>query len=349
MVGKEGRINKIGIVFCIGGMGLFLRRGKRADGFLVVRRPQHRSNLAAGICKGEIEQAGNAAFIVFRNGLEALPDLRHQVGIRVQLFCRVRDEFQDFHIFLGVTGNVFLRCIQTEAGNAPLHPKAHDVPDFRPQLRAVQIQVGHLRPEASLIVPLFPGQGVVSGVWGILRKVVKVYIGADGGVRLLPRLQTLQISLRFLEPGVHGGGVVEHQVENHRNAPLLAGSHEIVKILQRAKLGVDAIIVHDIILMVSGGRMDGGQPDAAHTQLLQIVQLRGDAVQVTHSVPVGIAEGIDKNFIKGGIAALLILQVHPRRVGGEASKRENGGEQQGENTSAFAHGFYPFTPPAMAS
>ena len=50
--------------------------------------------------------------------------------------------------------------------------------------------------------------------------------------------------------------------------------------------------------------MDGHQPDAVDPQLAQIVKLGGHSFQIPDAVAVGIAEGVDENFVPDPVIVL---------------------------------------------
>jgi len=67
---------------------------------------------------------------------------------------------------------------------------------------------------------------------------------------------------RFLEPRVQVGGVVEHEVEDDMDAALMCFSQQGVEILHRAKLGVDGVVIGNVIAEVAvWGGVDGREPD----------------------------------------------------------------------------------------
>ena len=129
--------------------------------------------------------------------------------------------------------------------------------------------------------------------------------------------------------------MIDYQIKNDMDIPLLAFCQEGVEIFHSAVGRVNGIVVGDIVFMVRGTGMDGHQPNAAHTQFLQIVQFRSDTGQIADTVTVGIAEGVYKDLVPGAIVIIgtlpqcvnifqclscllrgLILNERPRKIGG---------------------------------
>ena len=68
---------------------------------------------------------------------------------------------------------------------------------------------------------------------------------------------------RLLEPRVQVGGMVEHEVEDDMNAALVRFGEQGIEVLHRAELGVDGVVVGDVIAKIPvRRRIDWGEPDA---------------------------------------------------------------------------------------
>ena len=98
--------------------------------------------------------------------------------------------------------------------------------------------------------------------------------------------------------------MVQHQIKDDGNAPLLAFGDELFHVLHGAEHRVNGAVVRNIVAVVHlGGGADRGQPDAVNAQLLQVGKLLQDAPQVTGAISVGIGEGSYKDLIENiGIA-----------------------------------------------
>ena len=61
----------------------------------------------------------------------------------------------------------------------------------------------------------------------------------------------------------------------HKKTVLVMESlDEVLEVLEGAELGVDGLVVGDVVAVVlPGGGVDGGEPDGAHTKISQVVNL----------------------------------------------------------------------------
>ena len=129
-------------------------------------------------------------------------------------------------------------------------------------------------------------------------------------------LQTLHVLVSLLEPGVTAAAVVYDQIKDDLDATLVALGHQRVKIVHGAVLRINGIVVIDIVLMIAVAGVDGHQPNAVYAQFLQIIQLGNDALQIADAIAIGIAEGVNKNFVPSAIiiiraAAQLSILLQP--------------------------------------
>ena len=272
MIAQEGGIDVIGVGTQICLIRLLQGGGIGGNSAGITRATDHRGDLAVGIAEGKIKQAGDAAFVILGQLLEAFPNLCHQISIRLQGGSSLLDPAENLHILGGVAGNEFLGSIQTEAGHTLVEPEGHDVLDLRPDCFAVQIHIGHIIVKLAFVIPVGAGHFAVTAA-GFFAEEVIIQIGAVSRIGFRT-IQTLQIFHRHLEPCMLGTGMVQHQVDDDMDVPLLALRHEVVKILHGTVLGIDGIVIGYIILMVRGAGMNGHQPDALDSQVLQIVQFR---------------------------------------------------------------------------
>ena len=98
------------------------------------------------------------------------------------------------------------------------------------------------------------------------------------------------------EPVVLRRGVVDDQIHNDPDAPLLRLADEPFHVLHGAVLRIDLPVIADIVPVVRvWGLINRTEPDSPHPQLLQVVQPADDARDIPDPVPVGVlkASGID--------------------------------------------------------
>ena len=169
--------------------------------------------------------------------------------------------------------------VEAEALHALTHPEAHNVLNFFPhggvlpvqirlglveEVEVVFAQLGHVLPgvAAELALPV--------GGWGAVGLA-----GAEDVVVLVHRVP----GQGLLEPLVVGGGVVKHHVQHDADVMGLRLGHQFLEVGHGAIPRVNGpVIGHVVAVVVLGGDEEGGKPDVVHTQLLQVVQLGGDAL-----------------------------------------------------------------------
>ena len=82
--------------------------------------------------------------------------------------------------------------------------------------------------------------------------------------------------------------MVEHAVQDDVHAVLFGCVHQLLEVTQGAQDGVDGVVIAGIVAMVGDGVEYGVQIDHRNAQRLQVVDLLGDALQVTAVDLVGI-------------------------------------------------------------
>ena len=106
--------------------------------------------------------------------------------------------------------------------------------------------------------------------------------------------------------------MVEHAVQDDMHAVLFGCVHQLLEVTQGAQDGVDGVVIAGIVAMVGDGVEYGVQIDHRNAQRLQVVDLLGDALQVTAVDLVGIltitTESVDR--IPGLILNGRIFRQH---------------------------------------
>ena len=204
--------------------------------------------------------------------------------------------------------------VDPEPGHPALEPELQDVAELLVDRGLPPVQVRLARQEVvqvvlAAVVPL-PG-GPAGEVEPVVRRpAVRSRIGpyVVVAVRGIPARRGVD------EPGMRGAGVVRHQVEQDPQAPPAGLGDQLVQVGQRAKLGVDAGVVADVIapVLVRRGH-GGGQPDGVHPEPGKVVQALDDAAQVAVPVIVAITPGPHVQLIDDGT-------VPPRRVRPQSPK-----------------------------
>src|SRR5947208_226174 len=86
-------------------------------------------------------------------------------------------------------------------------------------------------------------------------------------------------------------GVVENHVEDDSNIEFPSRSHEMLEVVHRPEVGVDAAVVADVVPVIRIRRIETGvDPNRANAKVLQILQPRDHALKVTDAISVRILE-----------------------------------------------------------
>ena len=99
---------------------------------------------------------------------------------------------------------------------------------------------------------------------------------------------TLGVGLRALgldEPGMLVGSVVHHHVHDDADLPFFGFGYQAVEIRHGAVLGIDRLVVGDVVAEIYLGRgIDGREPDGVDSEVLEVIEALGDPVEVADTV-----------------------------------------------------------------
>ena len=186
-----------------------------------------------------------------------------------------------------------------------------NVLDLSTNFGVTQVQVGHRIVKHTLIVPIGTVDHPGAVALGLLGEEVVVKILAILGTGLLALGKAPQVIGSFLKPLVFRAAVVDHQIDDHVDIPLIALGDQLLEILHGAILRIDGIVVGYVILVVGGTGMDRHQPDTVDAQFLQIVQLGDHALQVTNAVSIGVTEGVNEDLI---VSTIVVVGAGSQRI-----------------------------------
>ena len=120
---------------------------------------------------------------------------------------------------------------------------------------------------------------------------------------------------RLLEPHVVAGRVVHDEVGDHAHAALVGGLEELADVVHRPVVGVDRLVVGDVVAAVAQRtRVHRQQPDAVHAEPLQVVELLRQAAEVAGAVGVAVVEAAQVDLVEERL-------LEPQRVGLEPVAR----------------------------
>ena len=122
------------------------------------------------------------------------------------------------------------------------------------------------------------------------------------------------------------GCVVHDEVEDHADPALLRFGDQAVEVGERAVHGIDLLVVGDVVAEVHLRRREaGGDPDRSNSEILQVVELRGDAVEISDAVTVAVGEAAGIDLVEDRMLPPLVgigrLRERRARPEGEQSEK----------------------------
>ena len=130
---------------------------------------------------------------------------------------------------------------------------------------------------------------------------------AERRVRLPPR---------GLEPRVLIGRVIQHEIRDHPQAVAMGGLEEAVEVRHGPVVGMDRLVVGDVVAVVAQRRLEEGQePEAVDAELLQVGELTRQPREVADAVVIAVPEGAHVQFVEDGVLVPEGIVIHVARLG----------------------------------
>ncbi len=194
--------------------------------------------------------------------------------------------------------------VQPHPVHAHAEPVVHHLEDRLADLGIVEIEIGLMVVEAVPVIGV--RDGIPRPVRGleVLENDPRVFVAVG---RLAPDVKVAPAAARrrvprTAEPRMLVGSMIEHQFRDHAQAPLVRLAEEDAEIVQRAVAGVDALVIGNVVAVVFPRRgVEGQQPDGVDPQVLQVIELAGQAAEITDAVLVGVAKGADVELVDDGV------------------------------------------------
>ena len=193
--------------------------------------------------------------------------------------------------------------VQPEPRHAALHPEPHDVVHGLADLGVPPVQIRLFLIE-RVVVELAPRRIVLPRAVPEDRQPVVGRPPEPPAVapHVPVRLGVVSRRARFQEPLVPLRGVVHHQVRDYPDVAFPGLGHQLVEVRHGPVLRVDSHVVGNVISEIHLRRgKERRDPDRVHAQAAQVVQVRGDAVEVAHAVAVGVGKTARINFVDDGV------------------------------------------------
>ena len=198
--------------------------------------------------------------------------------------------------------------VEAETVHAEAEPEVDGAKDGSPHSGVAVVEVRLVGVEPMPVVRLrdrIPGPvrrlevledypGFLVAIGGVAPHV-EVALAAAGGRDPCP-----------LEPRVLVGGVIEDDLGDHLHVPPVSLLHEAAEVAERPVVRVDARVVGDVVAVVTKRRrVEGEQPEGGHPELVEVVELVGEAPEVASAVAVGVGEGAHVQFVDDGVLVPL--------------------------------------------
>ena len=121
------------------------------------------------------------------------------------------------------------------------------------------------------------------------------------------------VAPRLLEPRVRVGRVVHDEVGDDADAAPVRGVEQVDEIVDGAELGQHLVEVADVVAAVAQRRVvERRQPKTVDAKPLQVVELFGQAAQVTGAVGVGVVERAHQHLVEHrALEPGAVLRQHP--------------------------------------
>ena len=195
--------------------------------------------------------------------------------------------------------------VQAQAVDADPEPVVDHREQRPPDVGAVEVQVRLVRVEAVPVVLLrhrVPGPVRRLEVGEDDPRVAVAVGGVAPDVEVAPAAAGRRAA-GALEPGVLVGGVVQHQLGDHAQAAVVRAADELGDVAHRPVGRVDRAVVGDVVAVVAERRgVERQQPDRRDAEVLEVVQLRDQALEVADPVAAEVAERADVQLVDDRVA-----------------------------------------------
>ena len=190
--------------------------------------------------------------------------------------------------------------VEAQPVDAHPEPEVERLQHGAPHGRVVEVEVGLVGVEAVPVVGLghrIPGpvrrlevledDARVAVALGRVAPDVEVARGAAG-----------RGAAGALEPGMLVRRVVDHQLGDDPQAAAMCLAQEDAEVIQRAQVGIDALVVGDVVAVVAQRRrVEGQQPERRDAQIVQVVEPLRQAGEIADAVAVAVVERADAQLV----------------------------------------------------
>ena len=193
--------------------------------------------------------------------------------------------------------------VDPEARHPALEPEAQHVVERLADLRVPPVEVRLRREE---VVEEVLARGLVERPRRAAEVREPVVRRPSVGGRVGPHVEVavagVAAAQRVAEPRMAVAGVVGDEVEQHADAAPSGLLDQLVEVVERAQLGMDAAVVGDVVApVVVGRRHRRVEPDAIDAEPLEMVEALDYAPQVADPVAIGIRVGAGIDLVQDAV------------------------------------------------
>ena len=191
--------------------------------------------------------------------------------------------------------------IEAQAVDAQAEPEVEEAEHRLPHVGGIEVEVGLMRVEAVPVVRLGDRIPAPVGRLEILEDDARLGVSLR---RVAPHVEVPvaaagRSTSRTLEPGMLIGGMVDHEFGDDPQAALVGLSEEVLEVVERAAVRMDARVVRDVVAVVPERRgVEGKQPERRDPEVLQVVEASGEPAKVADAVAVAVLERTDPQLVE---------------------------------------------------
>ncbi len=215
--------------------------------------------------------------------------------------------------FAGTVGEEVTRGVETEAIHTAGEPLSGDALHLPAHGGLLVVEIRHAAPEDAVVILAVLVVAVPDGT-------VAPGLGPAGivGAPDVPvAVDRIRRGGRVLEPGVLVAGVIDDEVEDDLDPPLVGRGQEAVEVLVGAVVGLDLLVIDRVVAVIARGGEDGHQPESVHSEIgvglgiavVEVVQLGRQSLEIADAIGVGIREAADEDLVEDGSPRPFVIPL----------------------------------------
>ena len=201
--------------------------------------------------------------------------------------------------------------IESESAYALIHPPEDHIINFPAQLRVLPVQIRLLYGKLVKIILLhfrhpLPCRAAEARAHIVRRRSL---LAVAPYVIIMVRI--LAALLRFQKPAMFIRRMIQHQIHNDADVPLLCLRNQAFHIVQASEHRVNVLIVGNIIsVVVLRGFAHRGKPDRINAQIRQVIQPPDNSLQIPDSIAVTVLEAAGIDLVNDRILPPFVSLCH---------------------------------------